>query len=175
MSQSLGNYVGITEPPRDIYGKLMSIADPLIEEYFILCTDVPEEEVKKMAAGMAAGELNPRDVKARLAGEIVAMYHSKEAARNAEEEFNRMFREKGLPDDIPAKEFGPSDLPIHLRTLMTEEGLAQSKAEARRLILQGGVRLDGEVVTDAKHEISEPGEYVLKVGKRRFLKLLVRT
>jgi tyrosyl-tRNA synthetase len=131
----------------------------LIEQYFILCTDVPEDEVKRLAAGMASGELNPRDVKARLASEIVAMYHSPEEARNAEDEFNRMFREKGLPDDIPVKELGPSDLPVHLRTLMADEGLARSKGEARRLILQGGVRLDGKVVTDAEHEISKPGEY----------------
>lgn len=169
MSKSLGNYIGINESPREIFGKTMSIPDDLIVTYFRLATGVPLADIAKIEKELADG-VNPRDIKARLGRELVTLYHSKAEAAHAEEEFNRMFREKGLPDDIPEHQLGEN--PIKLIALMRELNFASSNGEARRLIQQGGVSIDNEKVTDVDAEIKIEAKTLLKVGKRRFAYLL---
>jgi len=173
MSQSLGNYIGITEDPENMYGKVMSIPDDLIGEYFFLATDVPEDEIHKIERGIADGSVEPMPAKARLAREIVTIYHSAADAKAAEEHFNRVIRQSGLPDDMPEKTYPEADLPLFLPRLMTENELSSSNSEARRLIKQGAVTLWPDKVSDPNFEIREKGEYVLKVGKLRFLRIKV--
>ncbi|HEQ60264.1 MAG TPA: tyrosine--tRNA ligase [Firmicutes bacterium] len=173
MSQSLGNYVGITEPPREMFGKLMSIPDGLIVDYLTLLTDVPMEEIEQLERSMKEGA-NPRDVKARLAREIITLYHDAGAAREAEEEFNRMFREKGLPDEIPEFEVASEGGTIPLFKVLGQTGLCRSNSDARRQIQQGAVSINGERVGDVEAALSAGAEVLLKVGKRRFGKVRVK-
>ena len=141
MSKSLGNYIGINEPPSEIFGKVMSISDDLMWRYYELLTDMHPDEIAALRAQASAGERNPRDIKVDLAKLVIADFHSKEEAEAAEEEFNRIFRRKEMPLEIEERTvaFAAWDL----RHLLVELGLATSKAEARRLIEQGGVYLDG--------------------------------
>lgn len=169
MSKSLGNYVGITEPPSEMYGKIMSLPDELMVRYFELVTAVPTEEVRSIAEGLAAGRLHPRDVKMRLAREIVTAYHSRDAAERAEAEFVRVFRHHDLPEEVPAFRVAPGR--VWLPRLMVEAGLAPSTSEARRLIQQGGVKVDGIPVADPAAEIVPAEGMVIKAGKRRFVRL----
>jgi len=170
MSKSLNNYVGVNESPFDMFGKLMSIPDALMEKYFILLTDVPEPEIKSMVAEMESGKLNPRDAKARLAREIVSFFHSRSAAKEAEERFNKMFREKEVPEDTPVFDIScGGEMPVV--DLVVKVGFASSKSEARRLISQGGVSIDGRRVVDITKKVKSPNEFVLKVGKRRIVKI----
>lgn len=169
MSKSLGNYVGITEPPGEMYGKIMSLPDELMVRYFELVTAVPTEEVRSIAEGLAAGRLHPRDVKMRLAREIVTAYHSRGAAQRAEAEFVRVFRHHDLPEEVPAFRVAPGR--VWLPRLMVEAGLATSTSEARRLIQQGGVKVDGIPVADPAAEIVPAEGMVIKAGKRRFVRL----
>jgi tyrosyl-tRNA synthetase len=169
MSKSLGNYVGITEPPGEMYGKIMSLPDELMVRYFELVTAVPTEEVRSIAEGLAAGRLHPRDVKMRLAREIVTAYHSRDAAERAEAEFVRVFRHHDLPEEVPAFRVAPGR--VWLPRLMVEAGLAPSTSEARRLIQQGGVKVDGIPVADPAAEIVPAEGMVIKAGKRRFVRL----
>lgn len=173
MSQSLGNYIGITDPPESMYGKIMSIPDDLIGEYFFLCTETPEADIRRLERGMNDGSLEPMPIKARLAREIVAVYHSAAAAKDAEDHFNRVIRQSGLPDEMPEKTYPASDLPLFLPRVLTENGLTSSNSEARRLIQQGAVYVWPERVEDVNTELREKGEYVLKVGKLRFLRIRV--
>jgi len=173
MSQSLGNYVGITESPREMFGKLMSIPDTLIVDYLTLLTDVPMEEIERLELSMEEGT-NPRDVKARLAREIITLYHDAAAARDAEEEFNRMFREKGLPDEIPEFEVASRDGTIPLFKAIAQVGLCKSNSDARRQIQQGAVSIDGEKVSNVDATLSKGDGVLIKVGKRRFGKVRVR-
>ncbi|HUT97463.1 MAG TPA: tyrosine--tRNA ligase [bacterium] len=171
MSKSLDNYIGISEPGEEMYGKTMSIPDTLIVKYFTLATDADPAEVRKMEEGMASGGLNPRDAKARLAREIVTLYHGAAAARKAEEHFETVFRQKEIPDEVPEYE-----IPDGMRwicELIKHVGFAKSNGEARRLIQQGGVRLGGEKVSDVDLELDPKRDdgVVLQVGKRRFAKL----
>jgi tyrosyl-tRNA synthetase len=174
MSQSLGNYIGITESPENMYGKVMSIPDHLIGEYFFLCTDVPEPEIRNLEGGISDKSIEPMPVKARLAREIVATYHSAADAKAAEEHFNRVIRQSGLPDEMPERTYSRDDLPLFLPRLLTDNGLTATNSEARRLIKQGAVRLWPDKVKDPNFEITEAGEFVLKVGKLRFLRIRVK-
>ncbi len=169
MSKSLGNYVGITEPPGEMYGKIMSLPDELMVRYFELVTAVPTEEVRSIAEGLATGRLHPRDVKMRLAREIVTAYHSRDAAERAEAEFVRVFRHHDLPEEVPAFRVAPGR--VWLPRLMVEAGLAPTTSEARRLIQQGGVKVDGIPVADPAAEIVPAEGMVIKAGKRRFVRL----
>ncbi len=173
MSKSLGNYIGINEPPAEMFGKVMSISDELMWHYYELCTDLRSEEIARLRAMAESGERNPRDIKVELAKRIIADFHSAEDARQAEEEFNRIFKRKEVPDEVEKRviEEGRWKLP----RLMVEYKLATSVAEARRLIEQGGVRLNGEKCTRIDYEVYLPsGEKILiQVGKRRFLELEV--
>jgi tyrosyl-tRNA synthetase len=172
MSKSYGNYIGITEPPEQIYGKIMSISDEVMWTYYELLTDVPPEELTRWRAEAEVGRLNPRDVKAQLARRLVAEFHSEAAARRAEEEFTRVFRERGLPSEIPIFPLSASvGERVELARVLVQSGLAPSMREARRLIEQGGVQVDGERVRDPRAHIVVTPEFLLQVGKRRFLRV----
>ena len=174
MSKSLGNYIGINEPPNEQFGKVMSISDELMFRYYELLTEIPLADIQKLRAGISAGKLHPMDVKANLAVHIITDYHSAAAAEAAREEFHRVFRKREIPEDVETKEISLAPGPLRLSKLLASVNLAPSIAEAQRLIESGAVHMNGERITDPKSEISAPGEYLLKVGKRRFLKLLVR-
>jgi tyrosyl-tRNA synthetase len=171
MSKSLHNYIGINESAQEIYGKTLSIPDSLIIAYFILATDLPKPEIEKIAGDLKNGSVNPRDPKRRLARELVALYHSREAAEQAEAEFDRVFAKKEVPDDI-GDFLLPSDGEIALAKLIVEAGGAKSNGEARRLIEGGGVQLDGEKVSDVMTRVRISKPTLLKVGKRFFVRLV---
>lgn len=169
MSKSLDNYIGINEPAREIYGKTLRIPDSLIYSYFELATDVSNKDLKEIKRKLEDKSTNPRDLKRRLARAIVELYHSADAAKKAEEEFDRIFIEKSVPDEI--EEF---KLPSGIKdivTLLLQSKLATSKSDARRLIEQGGVSINGEKVLDPTNGLPKEGEFLVKVGKRRFLKV----
>jgi len=168
MSKTFGNTVDLSMPPDQMYGKLMSISDDMLMDYLTLVTDIPDEELEQIATDLRAGTVNPRDVKMRLAREVVGYIHSPEAAARAEEEFVRVFQRRELPTDMP--EFAVPAGGINIVDLMVQAGVAGSKSEARRLIQQGGVRLDDATV-DSVDRLVEPREAILQVGKRRFLRL----
>ncbi len=177
MSQSLGNYIGISEPPDQMFGKVMSLPDELMRHYFILCTDVPLDEVESLERDWREGRINPRDVKRRLASEIVTIYHSAEQAQQADEEFLKVFSQRQLPDEIPEKTIPAhlvrEDGTVMLAGLIAGIGFAPSNSEARRLIQGGGVELEGERVSDptATFPVEALEGKLLRVGKLRFARL----
>jgi tyrosyl-tRNA synthetase len=175
MSKSLGNYIGISEAPTEQFGKAMSISDDLMFRYYELLTDIPLAEIQKLRAEVAAGKRHPMDVKAELAVRIITDYHNTAAAAAAREEFNRVFRKGSVPEDIEEKEISIASGPIRLTKLLATLNLAASNTEGQRLIESGAVHMNDERITDPKAEISKPGEYQFKVGKRRFLRLTVRS
>jgi tyrosyl-tRNA synthetase len=173
MSKSLGNYIGINEPPSEMFGKVMSISDELMWRYYELLTDLTTDEIGQMRGRAANGEVNPRDLKVELAKRIITDFHSTAEANAAEEEFNRIFKRKEMPEEIEerAVAFGDWDL----KQLLVELGLASSKTEARKLIEQGGVYVDGERRDSKVNEAlilrpNKPG-FDIRVGKRRFLRV----
>jgi len=172
MSKSLDNYIGINEPPREIYGKSMRIPDPLIYTYFELTTDVSNKDLKEIKKQLESKDTNPRDLKRRLARSLVTLYHNSETAQKAEEEFDRIFVAKTLPDEVEEFKLKPGNGVSSIALLLTATHLATSKSEARRLVEQGGVSIDGERISDVNAPIPRKKEFVLKVGKRRFLKVL---
>jgi tyrosyl-tRNA synthetase len=173
MSKSLDNYIGINEPPGEIYGKTLSIPDPLIYDYFVLATALPERELASMKEEVRQ---SPRDMKRRLARELVTLYHNAEAAKDAEKEFDRLFAKKGrgagwveqLPEKIPEYDVEVGDEGIGILALLVRTGLAASRSEARRLVEQGGVLVDGKKISDYNALVQIVESAVLKVGKRRF-------
>ncbi|MBE3581214.1 MAG: tyrosine--tRNA ligase [Thermoanaerobacteraceae bacterium] len=169
MSKSLGNYIGINEPPAEMYGKVMSLPDELMLTYFELVTPLSLEEVEAVRRGLAVGELHPRDAKMYLAREIVKFYHGQEAAYEAEVEFRRVFQEKDMPSDMP--EMVVAEDSVWLPRLLVRAGLASSTSEARRLIVQGAVKVGGSRVTDPEAEIAITPGMVLQAGKRKFVRL----
>jgi tyrosyl-tRNA synthetase len=174
MSKSLGNYIGINDAPNEQFGKVMSISDELMFRYYELLTDIPLLEIQKLRAEIAGGNRHPMDVKADLAVRIITDYHGPAAAQAARAEFDRVFRKREIPEDIEAKEISFASGPLRLTKLLAAMTLATSNAEAQRLIESGAVHMNDQRITDPKAEISEPGEYLFKVGKRRFLKLIVK-
>jgi tyrosyl-tRNA synthetase len=176
MSKSLGNYIGIDEPPDMIFGKAMSIPDSLILRYLELATAIPPEEILAIRAGMAEGSVPPRDAKERLAKALVAQYHSDRAAEEAARRFRETFGARIFPADAPAVT-PPGELVepgggIWIIRLLTLAGAASSGSEARRLIQQGGVEVDGQVVRDEDYRVVLDRERRLQVGKRRFFRIL---
>lgn len=167
MSKSLGNYIGIDEPPQEIFGKVMSISDDLMWRYYELCTDLPMTAI----ASLRESERNPRDIKADLAKRIVADFYSEADARKAEEEFNAMFRNKQTPEAVEERDL-PSGV-WKLPKLLVELALASSIAEARRVIEQGGVYVEGERRTQGDFEVSLAADraFLIQVGKRRFVRV----
>jgi tyrosyl-tRNA synthetase len=174
MSKSLGNYIGITESPTEIFGKLMSIPDALMWTYYDLVTDRSPEEIAALKNEVASGATHPMDVKMRLAEEVIAGFHGEEAARKAAENFQRVFRDRQAPAEAEVQRIprGPAK---KLATLLAELQLAPSKSEAGRLIEQGGVEIDGVRVEDHRKDIdlSKPTEFLLRAGKKRFLRIIV--
>lgn len=178
MSKSVGNYIGIQESPEEQYGKIMSIKDELILDYFELCTRISLKKIKELEKDLKAKNVNPRDLKSRLAKKIVEIYHGKTAAKKAEKEFNRVFKEKKVPSKMPVFIVPQESYPV--LKLLVELNLAQSKSEAKRLIEEGGVKIikptiDNKQLTiklrDWKEEIKIQDEMILKVGKRKFAKI----
>ena len=168
MGKSLNNYIGVNESPKDMYGKTMSVPDHLILDYFELTTNVSLEEIGKIKKSLEQGK-NPRNVKMRLAKEIVTLYHDSKAAKQAESEFIEIFANKGLPENIPVKKFPKSK--YNIVELLADSKLTSSKGEARRLIEGGGVRVDGDKIASFEEEIDISKERLLQVGKRKFLKI----
>lgn len=169
MSKSLGNYIGIDEPAEEMFGKIMSISDELMWRYYELLTDLTIDEINAARFRCESGAENPRDAKVNLAKLIVEDFHSPQAATEAEEEFNRRFVKKEIPDEIEESQIASGS--YNLAELLADKSLASSKKEAKRLIEQGGVRIGGEKVSDTNAEVQLKDEILLQVGKRRFLKL----
>ena len=167
MSKSYGNYIAFNDSPKDMFGKLMSIPDDLIIKYMRLLTDIPREKIDEYERAMREKRINPRDVKMELAHWITAFFHGKEVADKEKEEFIRVFSKKELPDEMPEISFEKGE---KLVDLLVRIGAAPSKSEAKRLIKQGAVKLEGEKITDINALVEKPG--VLKVGKRKFYKLV---
>ncbi len=168
MSKSLGNYIGIEEPPNEMFGKVMSISDDLMWKYYELLTDLSPSEILDLKSQIANGE-NPRNLKVRLAKLIITDFHSSEAATAAEEDFVKRFVQKEIPDEIEEKSIAAGI--YKLADLLADTGLAASKGEARRLIDQGGVKVNGEKAANVEIAITHDG-ILLQVGKRKFLKLI---
>jgi tyrosyl-tRNA synthetase len=168
MSKSLGNHIPLTANADDMYGKVMSVPDAAMLTYYRLLTRFPPARIDEVERTLKEGALHPRDAKMQLAREIVAIYHGEEKASSAEEQFRRVFQREELPEDIPVVEISGAP---KLADFLAENGLAKSRGEARRLIEQGGVRLDGVTLKDPAAPLSAQGEPVLQVGKRRFLRL----
>jgi tyrosyl-tRNA synthetase len=168
MSKSKGNYIGITEPPNTMFGKVMSISDDLMWRWYTLLSFRPEAEVATLRAEVAAGR-NPKDAKVALAREITARFHGDAAAEAAIADFELRAR-GGVPDDIPQVRL--SGAPLGIGALMKQAGLAPSTSEAMRLVEQGGVRVDGATVSDKGLKL-DAGTYVVQAGKRKFARVVL--
>lgn len=176
MSKSLGNYIGISESPREIYGKSMSITDELIVRYYELVTPVTNDEVKKIKDSLASGAVHPRDAKMNLAQELVTMFHGNEAALEAEKEFVAVFQKGEMPEDIPdvfltESERGSEGI-IWLPKLLSLAGLVNSTSAGKRLIKQGAVKIDGEKIIDLEYRVALKSGMIIQVGKRKFARLV---
>jgi len=174
MSKSLGNYIGIDESASEMFGKIMSIPDNIMYSYFELVTDVTADKLSEIRDRLADESVNPMVIKKELGELIVEMYHSRESAVASREEFERVFSQKKLPDEIPEFDYTGQDNPIWIVKLMTAVGMASSNGEARRLIKGGGVSIDGEKIADMDMEVEVKNDMLLKVGKRRFLTFKIK-
>jgi len=172
MSTSWGNVINITDKPEDMFGKVMSMKDDLIIHYFKLTTRIPFEEIKKLEERLKKGEINPRDAKARLAKEIVKLYYGEEKALRAEKEFEKVFKKKEVPSKIPFFKTSRKYLPI--LDLIFKSGLADSKSQAKRLVLEGAVKIDKKQKLDWREKIKVKEGMILQVGKRKFVKLTMK-
>lgn len=169
MSKSLGNHIPIMASPEDMYGKVMSLPDQVMITYFKLVTRYKPDQIEQIESDLKTGRRHPRDVKMELAREIVSIFHGEDAARQAEAHFVRVFQQRELPEEMPSWRV---EGPTPVVDILAAAGLTKSKGEARRLIRQGGVRLDDEKITDTEFIFSPDGkEHVLRVGRRRFLRV----
>ena len=168
MSKSYGNDIGLTDTPEDMYGKSMSISDEMIEKYFILAADANTKTVSKVKKQLSDSSQNPRDIKRELARAIVQLYHGQNAAKEAEQYFDRVIVNKDAPDEMDQVELS---IDTQLIEVVTNEGLTSSKGEARRLIKQGAIRVDNKKITDESHILLKGKEVIIKVGKRRFIQI----
>ena len=169
MSKSYNNDIGLQDKPEDIYGKILSIKDEMIKKWFILAADANEETLDSIESQIKDPSINPMDLKKQLARSVVTLYYDIETAKAAEAHFNNLVVKKGIPDDMPDFVLDGEKL---LVDLVAESGILKSKSEARRMITQGAVRLDGALVDDINAMVYSGGEQVLKVGKRRFLRIV---
>ena len=170
MSKSLGNYIGISEAPSEMYGKAMSIPDELMMRYFMLVTDMSIEEQEQLSQDLESGAAHPRDVKMKLAHTIVRLYHGEEAANFGQEEFVRVFQKHAMPTDIPEYKVAITEEPVFVPQLLSDAGLTASNGEARRSIKAGAFKIDGEKCNE-EHIVLKDG-MVLQVGKRKFIKIV---
>ena len=170
MSKSLGNYIGISEAPSEMYGKAMSIPDELMMRYFMLVTDMSIEEQEQLSKDLESGAAHPRDVKMKLAHTIVRLYHGEEAANFGQEEFIRVFQKHAMPTDIPEYKVAVTEEPVFVPQLLSDAGLTASNGEARRSIKAGAFKIDGEKCNE-EHIVLIDG-MVLQVGKRKFIKIV---
>ncbi len=172
MSKSLDNYIGIGETPKDMYGKTLSIPDSLIHDYFLLATNISATELAALKKDLDNKSVNPRDIKRRLARTLVAMYHDEESGAAAEREFDRIFIKKDVPDEIAEFRYKAASESVGILQLLLDTKMAASKGEARRLVEQGGVSTDGVKVADINIQVQFLKPIILKVGPRRFLKVV---
>ncbi len=172
MSKSLDNYIGITEDANSMFGKIMSISDNMIFYYFKLLTDLSDNELKQIESDLKDASKNPRDLKARLARKIVSIYHNKKQAKKAEKEFNRVFRDKEKPSDI--KSYKLQVTSYKLQDLLVEIKLASSKSDAKRLVEQGGVKIDDVAQKDWKDVVEIKNGMIVQVGKRKFARIIFK-
>ena len=171
MSKSYSNYIGVSENPNETFGKIMSIKDELMSKYFLLCTDVSEKEIAEMEKDIKSGELNPRDAKLRLGREIVKIYHGEESAKKAEEEFISVFSKKELPEEMEEVKLKKDK--INIVDFLVGCGATKSKGEAKRLVEQGGVRINDVAIEGWDGETEFKGGEVIQVGKRKFLRIVI--
>ena len=171
MSKSLGNYIGVSEPADEIYGKIMSVSDELMLRYYELLSDLTLSELEAMKAGLKDGTVHPMEAKKQLAREMVGRYHGVDAAAQADENFIKRFRNHENPEDMPEIVLSSEGEKVLLCKVLTEAGLTKSNSEGRRSIQGGGVKVNGEKISDENREIDCAGEYVIQVGKRRFAKV----
>ena len=168
MSKSYNNHIALNESPEEMYGKTMSIPDTLILKYFQLAADVGEKMIEKVKDDLNDPEKNPRDLKRKLARIIIELYHDKDAAMKGEKHFDKIFVKKGIPEDIPEISIKTVS---YLVDILNEQKIVSSKTEGRRMIKQNAVRIDGIICNDIQCQIDSGKEYIIKVGKRRFLKI----
>lgn len=173
MSKSAGNYIGVHDAPGEMFGKIMSITDDLMWNYYELLSFRPLAEIEEFKAGIAAGTLNPRDVKIWLAKEIIARYHDEAAAEAAHEDFTQRFSKNAIPDEMPEIELALEGEGLAIANLLKEADLVATTSEALRMIKQGAVKVDGEKLEDGKALIGA-GTAVYQVGKRKFVRVTVK-
>ena len=171
MSKSLGNYVGIFDPPKDMYGKLLSINDTIMIKYYELLSHITNEALHDLKEGLRSATVHPKKAKEDLALELVERYWGREAALHAKEEFDKVFKEKGNPDEIPVFELHWSEENLWLPQMLKTSGLVSSTGEAMRLIKQGAVSIDEQKVDDTNRKIAK-GNYLIKAGKRKFIRIV---
>ncbi|GFO70585.1 tyrosine--tRNA ligase [Geomonas limicola] len=171
MSKSLGNYVGVNEPADEIFGKIMSISDQLMLRYYELLSDLSTAEIEKLKEGLKDGSVHPMAAKKALGREIVTRYHGEAAGAQAEENFVSRFRDNQTPDEMPEVTLTPEGEKVLLCRVLAEAQLVKSNSEGRRSIQGGGVKVNGEKVSDENQEIACKGEYIIQVGKRRFARV----
>ncbi len=171
MSKSLGNYIGITEPPKEMFGKIMSISDELMMRYYELLSDITIDELEGLRNGIKDGSIHPMGLKKKLAREIIQRFHSEAEASDAQREFEKVFSQKELPDDMPVVELKWDGDELWLPHIIHTSGVSKSSSEARRLIKEGAVTVNGERVTDIEKKLKR-AEYIIKVGKKRFVKVV---
>ncbi len=174
MSKSLGNYIGITDKPDDIYGKILSIPDEIMFRYYELLSDLTLPEIAALRQDMDKGRAHPKEIKMRLARELTARYHDSAAAQRAEENFQRVFKSHGLPDDLPELVMDGGRDDIWLPRLLADCKLVKGTGEARRMIQQNAVSIDGKKISDVEYQVAAAGEMLIQVGKRRFCKVIFR-
>jgi len=173
MSKSLGNYIGISESPDEIFGKVMSISDGLMLRYYELLSDQSLAAIEKIKAGLADGSLHPMAAKKALGRELVDRFHGAGQGQQAEDNFVKRFKENEIPDEMPQISYTAADCPVVLARALTEAGLTKSNGEARRSIDQGGVKLNSEKVSNVNLELTAAGEYIVQIGKRRFVRIVI--
>ena len=171
MSKSLGNYIGINEPPDEIFGKIMSVSDELMIRYYELLSDMSLSDLDSLRSRVKDGSLHPMEAKKQLGREMVARYHGTSAAAQAEENFTKRFRDNQTPDEMPEIILGMDEGKALLCKVLAQAELVKSNSEGRRAIQQGGVKVNGEKVSDENLEIACSGAYIIQVGKRRFAKV----
>ncbi len=172
MSKSLGNYIGINEPADEIFGKVMSVSDDLMIRYYELLSDMSLADLEKLKAGIKDGSVHPMEAKKQLGREMVARYHGASAATQAEENFVKRFRDNQTPDEMPEVKLSCPEEKALLCKVLAQADLVKSNSEGRRAIQQGGVKVNGEKISDENLEIPCQGEYVIQVGKRRFARVV---